>query len=83
MGYFADGMEVPDEGGCCSARTVITSLPWYDRTEADLQVTALLAEDNWGNLVAVLPWGSNHSSGGGIYYHADCTLHYKDLDRIR
>ena len=31
-----------------------------------------MAEDNWGNLVAVLPWGDNHTAGGGIYYHADC-----------
>jgi hypothetical protein len=34
-------------------------------------VTVLLADDNWGNLMAVMPWGSNHSAGGGVYYHVD------------
>ncbi len=34
-------------------------------------VTPLLADDNWGNLMAVLP--KAHEAGGGIYYHADCT----------
>ncbi|KAL7425257.1 hypothetical protein Q5752_000945 [Cryptotrichosporon argae] len=47
MGYFANGLEVPDE------------------------VTALLCDDNWGNLMAVLPAGRVSSGGGGIYYHAD------------
>ncbi|ORY28970.1 hypothetical protein BCR39DRAFT_533377 [Naematelia encephala] len=47
MGYFANGLTVPDD------------------------VTILLADDNWGNLMAVLPWGDNHTAGGGIYYHAD------------
>jgi hypothetical protein len=31
----------------------------------------LLSDDNWGNLMGVMDWGSNHSAGGGIYYHAD------------
>jgi hypothetical protein len=34
----------------------------------------MMADDNWGNLMGVLPWGSEHKGGGGIYYHADCTL---------
>lgn len=34
-------------------------------------VTPLLADDNWGNLMAVLP-DKTHEAGGGIYYHADC-----------
>jgi hypothetical protein len=66
MGYFANGMSVPDDGEC--TRNVLTE----QSDSADVAVTALLAEDNWGNLVAVMPWGSNHSAGGGIYYHADC-----------
>lgn len=48
MGYFANGMTIPDD------------------------VTPLLADDNWGNLMAVMPPGSNHTAGGGVYYHADC-----------
>ncbi|BEI93530.1 uncharacterized protein CcaverHIS019_0511580 [Cutaneotrichosporon cavernicola] len=47
MGYFANGLEVPDE------------------------VTPLLSDDNWGNLMAVLPEDKEYKSGGGIYYHAD------------
>ena len=42
-------------------------------------VIELLAEDNWGNLVAVLPWGDNHTAGGGIYYHADCESTFYNL----
>jgi hypothetical protein len=38
------------------------------------EVTIMMADDNWGNLMGVLPWGSEHKGGGGIYYHADCTL---------
>ena len=33
-------------------------------------VTPLLSDDNWGNLMAVMPDGK-HKAGGGIYYHAD------------
>ena len=36
-----------------------------------MTVTPLLADDNWGNLMAVMP-DKNHQAGGGIYYHADC-----------
>lgn len=36
------------------------------------KVTPLLADDNWGNLMAVLPEDTEYKSGGGIYYHADC-----------
>jgi hypothetical protein len=64
MGYFADGMSVPDDGKLFCRRTF--------RYNADAVVIELLAEDNWGNLIAVLPWGDNHTAGGGIYYHADC-----------
>jgi hypothetical protein len=64
MGYFADGMSVPDDGMLFCKRSF--------RYDADPVVIELLAEDNWGNLVAVLPWGDNHTAGGGIYYHADC-----------
>ncbi len=35
-------------------------------------VTPLLGDDNWGNLMAVMPEGKDHPAGGGIYYHADC-----------
>jgi hypothetical protein len=35
-------------------------------------VTPLLADDNWGNLMAVMPEDRDHSAGGGVYYHADC-----------
>jgi hypothetical protein len=34
-------------------------------------VTPLLADDNWGNLMAVMP-NDEHSAGGGVYYHVDC-----------
>jgi hypothetical protein len=34
-------------------------------------VTPLLADDNWGNLMAVVPKGT-HPAGGGVYYHVDC-----------
>lgn len=64
MGYFADGMSVPDDGMLVHKQR--------SRYDADPVVIELLAEDNWGNLVAVLPWGDNHTAGGGIYYHADC-----------
>lgn len=37
-----------------------------------MTVTPLLSDDNWGNLMAVLPEGKEYPSGGGIYYHADC-----------
>jgi hypothetical protein len=39
-------------------------------------VTIMLADDNWGNIMGVLPWGSDHKAGGGIYYHADCMCSY-------
>lgn len=38
-------------------------------------VTILLADDNWGNLMAVLPWGDNHTAGGGIYYRTCRSMH--------
>ena len=31
----------------------------------------MLADDNWGNLMAVVPKGK-HPAGGGVYYHVDC-----------
>ena len=34
-------------------------------------VTPLLSDDNWGNLMAIMPEGKGHKAGGGIYYHAD------------
>ena len=37
-------------------------------------VTPLLSDDNWGNLMALMPQtedGKKHKAGGGIYYHAD------------
>jgi hypothetical protein len=71
MGYFADGMTVPDDGRFLVGRIC----------HADKLVIELLAEDNWGNLVAVLPWGDNHTAGGGIYYHADCE-HHRPIGRI-
>lgn len=37
-----------------------------------IPVTALIADDNWGNLVAVLPDDRRKPKAGGIYYHADC-----------
>jgi len=33
----------------------------------------MLADDNWGNLMAVLPKERRGQGAGGIYYHADCT----------
>jgi hypothetical protein len=33
----------------------------------------MLADDNWGNLMAVLPKDRRAQGAGGIYYHADCT----------
>lgn len=32
----------------------------------------MLADDNWGNLMAVLPDDRRKPGAGGIYYHADC-----------
>jgi hypothetical protein len=43
-----------------------------DRGASLMTVTPLLSDDNWGNLMAVLPEGKEYPSGGGIYYHADC-----------
>lgn len=37
-----------------------------------MAVVPMLADDNWGNLMAVMP-EKGHKAGGGIYYHADCT----------
>lgn len=34
----------------------------------------MLADDNWGNLMAVLPKDRRAQGAGGIYYHADCAL---------
>lgn len=35
-------------------------------------VTVLFADDNWGNIMTVLPPEKPHKAGGGIYYHVDC-----------
>jgi len=40
------------------------------------EVTPILADDNWGNLMAVLPNDTEYKSGGGIYYHADCECYH-------
>ncbi len=32
----------------------------------------MFADDNWGNMMAVLPAGSEHTGGSGLYYHAEC-----------
>lgn len=38
-----------------------------------MTVTTLFADDNWGNIRALLPFNHTRKGGGGIYYHADCT----------
>jgi hypothetical protein len=45
-------------------------------------VTALLADDNWGNLMAVLPDDRRKPKAGGIYYHADCKSAFAVLELI-
>ena len=35
-------------------------------------VSILFADDNWGNIMSVLPSGKEHKAGAGIYYHVDC-----------
>ena len=44
-------------------------------SNALIAVTPLLADDNWGNLLAVMPDGK-HPGGGGIYYHVDCWYNF-------
>lgn len=44
-------------------------------------VTPLLADDNWGNLIAVMPDGK-HPGGGGIYYHVDCEFYQAETWRL-
>lgn len=56
-------------------RHVPTSLMGVRPTRFKLMsstVTSLLADDNWGNLMAVLPDDRRSPGGGGVYYHADC-----------
>ena len=43
----------------------------HERYSPLTAVTPLLADDNWGNLMAVMP-DNQHPGGGGIYYHVDC-----------
>jgi len=74
MWYFANG--VSDTYWCCIPLTfswkclrTVRALPMGRITL--MAVTPLLADDNWGNLIAVMP-DEKHPGGGGIYYHVDC-----------
>ena len=42
---------------------------------ADGPVTVLFADDNWGNIMSVMPPDKPHPGGAGIYYHVDCQSH--------
>ena len=42
------------------------------RAALTIIVTTLFADDNWGNIRALLPFNHTRKGGGGIYYHADC-----------
>jgi hypothetical protein len=37
-------------------------------------VSILFADDNYGNIMTVLPPDKPHKAGAGIYYHVDCLL---------
>lgn len=45
-------------------------------------VTTLFADDNWGNIRALLPYNHNHTGGGGVYYHADCEYSYLKAETV-
>lgn len=37
-------------------------------------MSILFADDNFGNIMSVLPPEKQHPAGAGIYYHVDCEL---------
>ena len=89
MGYFASGVRdilhfctLGVQLICSSkCRKKVSHLEWRHHgrntsANTDQIVTALLADDNWGNLQAVMPTDRDHAGGGGIYYHADCESCY-------
>lgn len=64
MGYFLDGV----------SRLLLELKLGTDKQQLKVpdEVTTLFADDNWGNIMGVLPLNSTRKGGGGIYYHADC-----------
>ena len=72
MGFFANGVsERPTLVGTTNDSSTCPRMVRERRLCSLIQVTPLLADDNWGNLMAVMP-DKPHKAGGGIYYHADC-----------
>ena len=75
MGFFANGVGLTS---CCRLRLTISlkcqKMVLLDPHHTLTSVTPLLADDNWGNLMAVMP-DKTHQAGGGIYYHADCGIY--------
>jgi len=54
-------LKVPEDGKAAEVDCIVL-----------MTVTILFADDNWGNIVTVLPPGDTHAAGAGLYYHVDC-----------
>lgn len=64
-------LEVPDDG----MFLLPPSCPKYLDNSQCFLVTVLFADDNYGNIMSVLPpERQGHKAGAGIYYHVDCEV---------
>lgn len=62
-------LEVPDDGMFLLRHPVQK----YLKNSQCFIVTVLFADDNYGNIMSVLPpERQGHKAGAGIYYHVDC-----------
>lgn len=62
-------LEVPDDGMFLLRHPVQK----YLKNSQCFVVTVLFADDNYGNIMSVLPpEREGHKAGAGIYYHVDC-----------
>ncbi|KJE03723.1 hypothetical protein I311_02487 [Cryptococcus gattii NT-10] len=67
-GYYQNGLEVPDDGMFLLRHPVQI----YLKNSQCFIVTVLFADDNYGNIMSVLPpERQGHEAGAGIYYHVD------------
>ncbi|KIR81104.1 hypothetical protein I306_01818 [Cryptococcus gattii EJB2] len=67
-GYYQNGLEVPDDGMFLLRHPVQR----YLKNSQCFIVTVLFADDNYGNIMSVLPpERQGHEAGAGIYYHVD------------
>lgn len=81
--YYSDGVS----GN--SLFCLIGVRPAHLQLEIPDDVSILFADDNYGNIMSVMPPDRPHPAGAGIYYHVDCEWTWKrqtqesKLNRLR